>query len=123
MNDQENTLIMRTSMMANESLPSLLRRLAELNCYDPYGLFTQLIKERSCNRDKIEFPRQVATYRDIAELTHIPISEIHTSSAHYFAEVFTPPDTSTWTRKSFGGTIGPEEARRIEECEAQNRQY
>ena len=31
--------------------------------------------------------------------------------------------TSTWTCKSFGGTIGTKEARRTEECEAQNRQY
>ena len=94
MNDQENSLIRRTSIMANESLPSLLKRLAELNCYNPYGMFTQLIKERSCNKDKIEFPYQAETYREIAELTGIPILEIYTSSAHYFAEVLTPPDSA-----------------------------
>lgn len=94
MNDRENTLIRRTSIMANESLPSLLRRLADLNCYDPYSTLTQLIKERSHCKDKIELPRQAVTYREITALTRIPISEIHTSSAHFFAEVLTPPDSA-----------------------------
>ncbi len=94
MNDQENTLIRRTSIMENESLPSLLRRLADLNCYAPYSVLTQLIKERSHSKDKVEFPRQAVTYQEIAELTCIPISEIYTSSAHCFAEVLTPPDSA-----------------------------
>jgi excisionase family DNA binding protein len=78
--------------MPNESLPSFLRRLVELNYYDSYGMLAQLIQERCCNRDKIELPHRAVIYREIARLTCITISEVHASSAHCFAEILTPPN-------------------------------
>jgi excisionase family DNA binding protein len=85
-------LLQRTSLLPDESLPSLLARLTRLNYYDAPTLLQHLCCEGLGSREHLGRPSNVATFERLAALTAIDSGTLYAASAHRFAPLLTPPD-------------------------------
>src|SRR6266851_1404238 len=108
---QQPMLLGRTPLPPDESLPSLVIRLALLNYDDSPAILPRIIREgiggQPFLRDQVMFPRRAMMFQRIASFTGINISEIYASSNHHFAEVLTPPGQTIELEKITGGAPVP----------------
>lgn len=70
-----------------------MRRLATLNGYDPPGIMNSLCQKGIRNRHFV-LPSQVTIYEQLAVLSKIEPVALHAATAHRFAGVLTPPETT-----------------------------
>lgn len=107
MSIQQPMLLGRTPLPPDESLPSLVIRLDQLNYDDSPGILPRIIREgigeQPFLRDQVMFPRRAMMFQRIASITGVNISEIYTSSNHHFAEVLTPPEQTIEFEEITGG--------------------
>jgi hypothetical protein len=87
-------LLRRTQLKPDESLHSLLERLAQLNFYPNVRTLDQICRKRQENpvlHDALARPRQAETFFHLAALTQISPDALFAASNHRFAPVVTPP--------------------------------
>lgn len=93
---ETKTLLRRRPLQTNESLFSLLIRLAKANHYDTYtilsGQILSAIREKNPVKDKLSCPYQPYTYEYIAIITKIEVFKLYIATAHRFAQIITPPN-------------------------------
>lgn len=90
-------LLRRSPLQPNESLPSLVTRLAGLNGYEPPTLL-----DRYCltgippaqSRGTVDCWPPVAVFPRLAALTTIANTDLHRASAHRFAPILAPPSAA-----------------------------
>ncbi|MGB5047831.1 MAG: TniQ family protein [Caldilineaceae bacterium] len=82
-------LLCRSPLRPDESLSSLLARLAELNHYTATGIMKRLCLGGIS--DNLNRPSVAKTFEQIAALTMLPIHELYTATPHRFAKILTPP--------------------------------
>jgi hypothetical protein len=83
-------LLRRTQLRPNESLYSLLERLAQLNFYPHARMLDQICRERQDNpalRDALARPQQAQTFLHLAELTRLSPDALFAASDHRFASI------------------------------------
>jgi hypothetical protein len=83
-------LLRRGRLLPRESLPSLVVRLAQANCYDPVTTLNQVCLEVS-GKDRLDWPSKGETYERLFELSWIDPYRLHDATGHYFAGALTPP--------------------------------
>src|SRR5258708_31071492 len=95
MSIQQPMLLGRTPLPPDESLPSLVIRLALLNYDDSPGILPRIIQEGIGGQpflsDHVMFLQRTMMFPHIASFTVLYISEIYASSDLGFHEVLTPP--------------------------------
>jgi hypothetical protein len=81
--DPTTPLLRRTSLLPNESLASVLERLAQLNFYANSGLIQTISRERLAAmnmEDDLAQPTQLETFQQLANLTHLPLDDLYAAS-------------------------------------------
>lgn len=91
-NFMQTSLLIRSPLLPNESLPSLLFRLAELNQYDSIVWLEQMVQDRSGLADNLSRPREPQTYAILSMLTGISADELYTATVHPFATILSLPN-------------------------------
>ena len=92
MPDPTLPLLRRTPCWPDESLPSLLERLTQLNHYASIRILGWLCRpprEPALHRDRLACPRDGATFLRLAHLTQLPAAELLAASNHRFLPVLT----------------------------------
>lgn len=85
--------LLRTSdLLPNESLPSFLVRLAQLNHYDSPTVLTRLCLRDRLGDERATCPRWDITWARIATLTGVAPTRLYASSVHRFAALLNFPD-------------------------------
>ncbi|MGB5049825.1 MAG: TniQ family protein [Caldilineaceae bacterium] len=82
-------LLCRSPLQPDESLSSLLARLAELNHYTATGIMKRLCLNGM--PDNLHQPTIAQTFKQIAALTELPIHDLYAATPHRFADTLTPP--------------------------------
>jgi hypothetical protein len=86
-------LLLRSPLLAGESLPSYLVRLAKLNGYHTPNMVSQLCQERLSQPDIITNPTRTETYARLAELVKLDVDRLYAASAHSLAITLLPAGT------------------------------
>src|SRR2546429_7112510 len=90
-------LLRRRHLMTNESLASFLIRLAKANHYQPLTILSDLIQSATRGEDRVKdrvaCPYQPSTYKYIAAITRLEVSELYAATPHRFAQVITPSES------------------------------
>src|SRR5581483_6970006 len=110
MNIALQPLLNRTELLPDESLPSFLRRLTELNLYESHIILRDLIleelKDSKTPRDNLELPTKSTTYEKLTALTGLDASSLYMATLHRFALILTPPPESvSYLQLSSGHTF------------------
>jgi len=79
-----------TRLFPDESLTSLLVRLATLNCYDPFAIMEWLCL--GSGSDDLYLPVKGTTYERISALSGINPIQLHNASPHGFVHTLAPQD-------------------------------
>ena len=89
-------LLRRSSLLPDESLPSLVARLAWLNGYEPPTLLDRFclaeVPAHLC-RGTVDCWPPAAAFLRLAALTTISVADLYRASAHRFAPILTLPAT------------------------------
>lgn len=104
-------LLLRSPLLPGESLPSFVRRLGILNGYDPPSIVKDLCMEGLRDRHFV-LPTQAAIFGGMAGLARIDPAKLYAATAHCFAKVLTPPESS-FDYMELGGVSVPLLARAI----------
>lgn len=103
MRDQATTmsaprpLLRRSPLLPDESLPSLVARLAWLNGYDPPTLLDRFCLAEvppHLSRGTVDCWPPAVTFPRLAALTTIDVGDLYHASAHRFAPILTLPVTT-----------------------------
>ncbi|HSH79396.1 MAG TPA: TniQ family protein [Herpetosiphonaceae bacterium] len=90
-------LLRRSPLLPNESLPSLVARLAQLNGYEPPTLLDRYclmgIPPAQC-RGTVDCWPPAAVFPRLAALTTIAVAVLHRASAHRFTPILTLPSAA-----------------------------
>jgi len=86
-------LLVRTALLPDESLSSLLVRLAQQNAYDPPSILEGLCHAGIAvpKAERPGCPQHPAVFDRVAILTQLPLAALHGATAHRFAPLLTPP--------------------------------
>lgn len=90
--DLTTSLLRRTPLLPNESLASILERLALLNFYPNSRLLQRVGRDRLAPwvvEDKLARPAQLETFQQLRSLTALTLDELYEVSDHRFAAVLT----------------------------------
>ncbi len=100
-------LLLRSSLLPGESLPSYLVRLAKLNGYHTPNMVVQLCQERLSQPDIITRPSRAETYARLADLVKLDDDWLFAASAHTFAITILPARTAPEfiSLRSKGGVV------------------
>jgi excisionase family DNA binding protein len=87
-------LICHPPLLPDESLSSLLERLAKFNNYEPRSILSTIIRESVNLRGirRLGCPSQTTLFETIAALTNIEPFELQKATSHYFTGILTPPE-------------------------------
>lgn len=107
MNAQPARLLRQSQLLPDESLPSFLVRLANLNYYDPPSILGQMCLTRWGGRDQASHPGSVETFERIAALTGTDPLVLYAATAHHFASILKPPDQPPESLKLSTGEVVP----------------
>lgn len=92
-----NSLVIRSPLLPDETLSSLLIRLAKANFYDtPYAVI-QLCRKQLRSSDNLNCPARVETYQAIEELVQIDAYTLHQATVHRYAHVWDSPKNNCVT--------------------------
>src|SRR2546427_121108 len=103
-------LLRRRSILAGESLPSLLMRLAKINHYDPLSLVIGLALGQGAEKGfYTDISRSLSpTILDrLTALTKLDPFALYSSSYHRLAPIITPPEMAIGALKLADGTSVP----------------
>jgi hypothetical protein len=85
--------LLRTSdLLPDESLPSFLVRLGQLNHYDSPNVLTRLCLMDGLGDERATCPRRDTTWARIATLTGVAPKRLYASTVHRFAALLNFPD-------------------------------
>ena len=84
------SLLVRSPFFADESLPSLIARLTQLNSYPLNGILT-LIETHLGHKFTWPYIQSVEVLDCISQFTHLPIEELYYGTIHRFAQYLEVP--------------------------------
>jgi len=90
----------------DESLPSFLVRLAQLNFYEPVTILRELCLS-GLEPDRSDWPMRSATYERLYDLTWIDPYTLHRATGHRFAGTLTPPGAPEQSLRTTAGYLTP----------------
>ena len=89
------SLLRRTQLLPDESLPSLLERLSQLNYYPSPRILSDICLDPpealGAIPDNLACPQWAETFLRLAELTRISPEDLYAASNHHFAPFLNPP--------------------------------
>jgi hypothetical protein len=108
--DRTQPLLRRSALLPDESLASLLERLAQLNFYPNSKTVTSIYRARlvdSDTPDDLMRPTRLETFEQLACLTQVSPDDLYAASDHGFAPILTPPGVPPTTMAWTGATTKP----------------
>lgn len=115
--DLGGVLLRRTTLQQDESLFSLLTRLARLNGYDPPNVLLDPLRRPSerhgITMERLGWPQLMTTMRRLAELTEITVDDLIAATGHRFADTLMPPQSAQQSWHCADGTAVTRIDRRV----------